>query len=170
MWGEAYAWYGMGWMHEWSGRSPEAREAHREAMARFVASDNPHGEIEVLCSLGAIERRAGGLVAAQGYLERACRLAGQMGDSQSELMATLELGRLHQFTGELTLSAEFLRASLAAAQKFGDPDMAANIRLFLADTLHPVGAGHRGRGAAAARRGSSSRSTTTGRAASGCGA
>ncbi|MEU3647080.1 BTAD domain-containing putative transcriptional regulator [Lentzea sp. NPDC034063] len=135
VWGEAYAWYGMGWMHEWSGRSAEAREAHREAKARFAASDNPHGEIEVLCSLGAIERRAGGLVAAQGYLERACRLAGQMGDSQSELMATLELGRLHQFTGELTLSEEFLRASLAAAQKFGDPDLAANIRLFLADTL-----------------------------------
>lgn len=58
VWGEAYAWYGMGWMHEWSGRSSEAREAHREAKARFAASDNPHGEIEVLCSLGAIERRA----------------------------------------------------------------------------------------------------------------
>ncbi len=135
VWGEAYGWYGMGWMHEWSGRSLEAREAHREAMARFVSSGNPHGEIEVLCSLGAIERRAGGLAAAQGYLERARRVAAQLGDEQSELMATLELGRLHQFTGELQLSAEFLRSSLAAAQKLGDPDMAANIRLFLADTL-----------------------------------
>ncbi|WP_053737739.1 BTAD domain-containing putative transcriptional regulator [Nocardia sp. NRRL S-836] len=139
-WGEAYGWYGMGWMHEWSGRSLEARAAHREAMARFVASGNPHGEIEVLCSLGAIERRAGGLTAAQGYLERARRLAGQLGDEQSELMATLELGRLHQFTGELDLSATFLRSSLAAAQKLGDPDMAANIRLFLADTLVRSGA------------------------------
>jgi DNA-binding SARP family transcriptional activator len=135
VWGEAYAWYGMGWMHEWSGRSLEAREAHRESMSRFVASGNPHGEIEVLCSLGAIERRAGGLAAAQEYLERARRVAGQLGDEQSELMATLELGRLHQFTGELEMSAEFLRSSLAAAQKLGDPDMAANIRLFLADTL-----------------------------------
>ncbi|SES12480.1 AfsR/SARP family transcriptional regulator [Lentzea albida] len=135
VWGEAYAWYGMGWMHEWSGRSVEAREAHREAMTRFVASGNPHGEIEVLCSLGAIERRAGGLVAGQEYLERARRVAGTLGDLQSELMANLELGRLHQFTGELAESAAFLRSSLAAAQKFGDPDLAANIRLFLADTL-----------------------------------
>ncbi|WP_394621939.1 BTAD domain-containing putative transcriptional regulator [Lentzea sp. JNUCC 0626] len=135
VWGEAYAWYGMGWMHEWCGRSLEARAAHREAMERFVASSNPHGEIEVLCSLGAIERRAGGLAAAQQYLERARRVAGQLGDEQSELMATLELGRLHQFTGELDESAAFLRSSLAAAQKLGDPDLAANIRLFLADTL-----------------------------------
>ncbi|GAA3653391.1 DNA-binding SARP family transcriptional activator [Lentzea atacamensis] len=135
VWGEAYAWYGMGWMHEWSGRSLEARSAHREAMARFVASGNPHGEVEVLCSLGAIERRAGGLAAAQEYLERARRVAAQLGDEQSELMATLELGRLHQFTGELQLSAGFLRSCLAAAQKLGDPDWAANIRLFLADTL-----------------------------------
>ncbi|SDH36658.1 DNA-binding transcriptional activator of the SARP family [Lentzea fradiae] len=135
VWGEAYGWYGMGWMHEWSGRSAEAREAHRQAMTRFVASGNPHGEIEVLCSLGAIERRAGGLAAATGYLERARRLANSLGDEQSELMATLELGRLHQFTGELARSAEFLRSSLAAARRMGDPDMAANIRLFLADTL-----------------------------------
>ncbi|MFD4670123.1 BTAD domain-containing putative transcriptional regulator [Lentzea sp. NPDC058450] len=135
VWGEAYAWYGTGWMHEWSGRSAEARAAHREAMERFVASSNPHGEIEVLCSLGAIERRAGGLAAAQEYLERARRVAGQLGDEQSELMATLELGRLHQFTGELDESAAFLRSSLAAAQKLGDPDLAANVRLFLADTL-----------------------------------
>ncbi|GLY53648.1 BTAD domain-containing putative transcriptional regulator [Lentzea sp. NBRC 102530] len=135
VWGEAYAWYGTGWMHEWSGRSLEARAAHREAMERFVAASNSHGEIEVLCSLGAIERRAGGLAAAQQYLERARRLAGRLGDEQSELMATLELGRLHQFTGELDESAAFLRSSLAAAQKLGDPDLAANIRLFLADTL-----------------------------------
>ncbi|MFD4643278.1 BTAD domain-containing putative transcriptional regulator [Lentzea sp. NPDC058436] len=135
VWGEAYAWYGMGWMHEWGGRSSEAREAHREAMTRFVASSNPHGEIEVLCSLGAIERRAGGLTSARDYLERARRVAAQLGDQQSELMATLELGRLHQFTGELDESAAFLRSSLAAAQKLGDPDLAANIRLFLADTL-----------------------------------
>jgi len=135
VWGEAYAWYGMGWMHEWSGRSVEARVAHREAMTRFVASGNPHGEVEVLCSLGAIERRAGGLAAAQEYLERARRIARQLGDEQSELMATLELGRLHQFTGELEMSATFLRSSLAAAQKLGDPDFAANMRLFLADTL-----------------------------------
>ncbi|MEU7480343.1 BTAD domain-containing putative transcriptional regulator [Lentzea sp. NPDC042327] len=140
VWGEAYGWYGMGWMHEWSGRSREARAAHREAMTRFVAAGNPHGEVEVLCSLGAIERRAGGLTAAQDYLERARRVAGQLGDEQSELMATLELGRLHQFTGELDLSAAFLRSSLAAAQKLGDPDMAANIRLFLADTLVRSGA------------------------------
>ncbi|WP_086665859.1 AfsR/SARP family transcriptional regulator [Lentzea kentuckyensis] len=135
VWGEAYGWYGMGWMHEWSGRSAEAREAHREAMARFVASGNQHGEVEVLCSLGAIERRAGGLAAAQDYLERARRIARQLGDEQSELMATLELGRLHQFTGELEMSAAFLRSSLAAAQKLGDPDFAANMRVFLADTL-----------------------------------
>jgi tetratricopeptide (TPR) repeat protein len=135
VWGEAYAWYGMGWMHEWSGRSVEAREAHREAMTRFVASGNPHGEVEVLCSLGAIERRAGGLAAAQEYLERARRIARQLGDEQSELMATLELGRLHQFTGELEMSAAFLRSSLAAAEKLGDPDFAANMRVFLADTL-----------------------------------
>ncbi|MEV6241279.1 BTAD domain-containing putative transcriptional regulator [Lentzea sp. NPDC051838] len=135
VWGEAYAWYGMGWIHEFSGRSAEARSAHREAMARFVTSGNPHGEVEVLCSLGAIERRAGGLAAAQEYLERARRVAGQLGDEQSELAATLELGRLHQFTGQLELSATFLRSSLAAAQKLGDPDFAAHMRLFLADTL-----------------------------------
>ncbi|MFD5830788.1 BTAD domain-containing putative transcriptional regulator [Lentzea sp. NPDC060358] len=135
VWGEAYAWSGTGWMHEWGGRSAEAREAHREAMTRFVAAGNPHGEVEVLCSLGAIERRAGELTAASGYLERARRIAGGLGDEQSELMATLELGRLHQFTGELAASEELLRSSLGAAQKLGDPDMAANIRLFLADTL-----------------------------------
>ncbi|MET9626107.1 BTAD domain-containing putative transcriptional regulator [Lentzea sp. NPDC006480] len=135
VWGEAYSWYGMGWIHEFSGRSLEARSAHREAMTRFVASGNPHGEVEVLCSLGAIERRAGGLAAAQEYLERARRVAGQLGDEQSELAATLELGRLHQFTGELEMSAAFLRSSLAAAQKLGDPDFAAHMRLFLADTL-----------------------------------
>ncbi|GLZ33913.1 SARP family transcriptional regulator [Lentzea sp. NBRC 105346] len=134
-WGEAYAWYGQGWMHEWGGREPLARAAHREAMAGFVAAGNPHGEIEVLCSLGAIERRAGGLTSAQEYLNRARGLAQQLGDEASELSATLELGRLHQFTGELDQSADFLRASLAAAEKLGDPDMAANIRLFLADTL-----------------------------------
>jgi DNA-binding SARP family transcriptional activator len=140
VWGEAYAWYGTGWMHEWGGRSLEAREAHRRAMTRFVASSNPHGEIEVLCSLGAIERRAGGLTAARDYLERARRVAAHLGDEQSELMAALELGRLHQFTGELEESAAFLRSSLAAAQKLGDPDLAANVRLFLADTLVRSGA------------------------------
>ncbi|TWP45845.1 tetratricopeptide repeat protein [Lentzea tibetensis] len=134
-WFEGYAWYGLGWMHEWGGREAAARDAHREAMARFVAAGNPHGEIEVLCSLGAIERRAGGLTAAQEYLGRARLIAQELGDEASELSATLELGRLHQFTGELDQSASLLRESLAAAEKLGDPDMAANIRLFLADTL-----------------------------------
>jgi DNA-binding SARP family transcriptional activator len=133
-WGAGYAWYGAGWMHEWRGRPEEAQACHQEAMVRFVSAGNVHGEIEVLCSLGAIERRAAEFPSAQERLHRARDLARSLDDERGRLSTSLELGRLLQAMGELDASAENLLAALASAQQMGDPDMAANIRVFLADT------------------------------------
>ncbi len=139
-WGSAYAWYASGWMHEWRGRPERARECHRQATARFRTSGNALGEVEVLASLGAIARRAGDFDEARGHLTRCHDLATVLDDERGTFGAVLELGRLLRFTGELEASAHRLATALTMAERMGDPDMAAIIRLFLADAL--LRAGH----------------------------
>ncbi|WNV86823.1 BTAD domain-containing putative transcriptional regulator [Umezawaea sp. Da 62-37] len=139
-WGAGYAWYASGWMHEWRGRPERARECHRQATVRFRASSNAHGEVEVLASLGAIARRAGDFDEALAHLTRGRDLATVLDDERGVFGAVLELGRLLRFTGELDTAAEHLATALTLAERMGDPDMAAIIRLFLADVL--LRAGH----------------------------
>jgi DNA-binding SARP family transcriptional activator len=133
--GTGYAWHGLGWMHEWSGDVVRARECHQRAMARFREVGDGHGEVEVLCSLGAIGRRAGDLDAAGEHLAAAVALAHELDDDLSVLGASWELGRLRLVLGDLARAEELLRTSLRTAVRLGDPDLAAHVRLSLAETL-----------------------------------
>ncbi|SFB44102.1 DNA-binding transcriptional activator of the SARP family [Amycolatopsis marina] len=137
--GAGYARHGVGWMHEWAGRQPQAREQHRVARRHFAAAANRHGEVEVLCSLGAIERRAGRLPEADGYLSRAYEIAHRLGDEALCTSSALELGRLHQASGQPGLAAEHLTATLASARRMGDLDLVSVVRLFLADVQLVLG-------------------------------
>ncbi|WP_344164042.1 AfsR/SARP family transcriptional regulator [Nocardiopsis rhodophaea] len=131
--GAGHAWHGIGWMHEWQGRQDAARLCHQRAMADLVEADDPRGKLDVLCSLGAIERRSGAFDVAADLLDRACRLAEGASDGQARLAAVLERGRLHQAMGELAEARRLIEESLAMAQELHDPDMTSNIRLLLAD-------------------------------------
>ena len=138
--GAGYAWHGIGWMHEWLGRQAEAKTAHETAMRRFDTAGNRHGQVDVLCSLGAIERRAGRFASAEAYLRRARETAVDLGDRMGALSAALELGRVLQARGELTGAVEHIHASLTDAHRLGDPDLVANLRLTLAETYLRMGA------------------------------
>ncbi|WP_216214934.1 AfsR/SARP family transcriptional regulator [Amycolatopsis aidingensis] len=138
--GAGYACHGIGWAHEWSGRQEQAREHHRAAMAHFAAAGNRHGEVDVLCSLGAIERRAGRFAAAEGYLARADELARRLADGALLVASTLELGRLRHAAGRPERAVAYLEESLGTARRMGDPDMMASIRLYLADAYLRIGA------------------------------
>jgi tetratricopeptide (TPR) repeat protein len=101
-------------------------------MAGFATSGNQQGMVEVLCSLGAIERRAGRFDAAREHLYRAWKLTKRRG-GDDETFVVLELGRLHSAEGDLTSAIDFFEFSLARALRWGDEDLASNLRLFLAD-------------------------------------
>ncbi len=138
--GAGYAWHGVGWMHEWLGRQAEARACHEMAMRRFETAGNRHGQVDVLCSLGAIERRAGRNSAAEAYLRRALETATELDDRMGMLSAALELGRVLHARGELAGAVEHIHASLTDAHQLGDPDLVANLRLTLAETYLRMGA------------------------------
>ena len=138
--GAGYAWHGIGWMHEWLGRQTEAKTCHEMAMRRFETAGNRHGQVDVLCSLGAIERRAGRSASAEAYLRRARDTAAELDDRMGVLSAALELGRVLQARGELAGAVEQIQASLTDAHRLGDPDLVANLRLTLAETYLRMGA------------------------------
>ncbi|WP_170220938.1 AfsR/SARP family transcriptional regulator [Amycolatopsis cihanbeyliensis] len=137
--GAGYARHGIGWAHEWSGRQEQAREHHRAALEHFAAAGDRYGEVDVLCSLGAIERRAGRFAAAESYLSRADELARRLADDALLVATTLELGRLRHAAGYPERAVAYLEECLGTARLLGDPDMVTSVRLYLADSYLRIG-------------------------------
>lgn len=143
--GASYGWEGMAWMFAWRGHPAEARECLEQAMAGFAATGCESGLIDVLCSLGGLDRRAGDFDSAQRHLSRAWELTKARSDDSSEMMVALELGRLRHAQGDTRSALTFLELSLARAVKSGDPDLASNVRLFLAEAHLRAGSGRSAR-------------------------
>ncbi|MEU6132916.1 BTAD domain-containing putative transcriptional regulator [Saccharopolyspora sp. NPDC047091] len=131
--GEAYAWHGLGWTAEWRGQPAEARGCHEQAISAFATGGNVHGALAARCSLAAIGRRSGRFDDAVEHLTDAMTTARALADDSAELSVCLELGRVERERGDTGRAAQLLRRSLALAGRLGDRDLAANLRLFLAE-------------------------------------
>jgi tetratricopeptide (TPR) repeat protein len=93
----------------------------REALARFRASGNRHGETQASVCLGELELRCGRYPHARKNLEHAIAICDQTGDLADRAEALNLLGEIFCAAGDPAQARARHHDALALARRLGDP-------------------------------------------------
>lgn len=98
----------------------EALLSYSEALNLYESLNNPHGALEAIEMLAALMEKTGNAQAAILHAGRGVKLAGDLGDADTQMQLLITLGDAYQQTGESDNAAQSYSRALEIARNRND--------------------------------------------------